>query len=78
MAVTGMAAGARLHDSRRARIWDALGVVFRSRTAVVGLVLVLFWVVIAIAAPLVTRYGLQSHGPWAIGRTLAGHRSHGL
>jgi peptide/nickel transport system permease protein len=56
MAVTGMAAGARLHDSRRARIWDALGVVFRSRTAVVGLVLVLFWVVIAIAAPLVTRY----------------------
>lgn len=40
-----------------ARIRESLTVVFASKTAVVGLVIVLLWVLVAVFAPLVTRYG---------------------
>jgi len=38
------------------RIWGSLSVLFASKIAVVGLVLVLFWVLVAIFAPLLTPY----------------------
>ncbi len=38
------------------RVLAGLGVLLRSRTATVGLAIVLFWVVVALAAPLLTHY----------------------
>ena len=38
------------------RAWGQLSVVLASRTAVVGLLIVLFWIVVAILAPLLTPY----------------------
>ena len=40
-----------------ARMRDSVQVLFASKTAVVGLVIVLAWVLVAIFAPLMTRYG---------------------
>ena len=40
-----------------ARIRESLTVVFASKTAVVGLVIVLLWVLVAVFAPLVTKFG---------------------
>jgi len=54
------------------RAWGELAVLFASRTAVVGLVIVLFWVVVAILAPVLTTYSptfqdykAQNSGPSA-------------
>lgn len=46
--------------SRLRRLWEALSVILRSPTAVVGLSIVLFWVVVAVFAPL-----LAPHDPLA-------------
>lgn len=40
-----------------ARIRESLTVVFASKTAIVGLVMVLLWVLVAVFAPLVTKFG---------------------
>lgn len=40
-----------------ARLRDGVAVVFASKTAVVGLVIVLSWILVAVFAPLLTRYG---------------------
>lgn len=42
---------------RRARLRDSLAVVFASKTAVVGLIIVLLWVLVAVFAPFVTQFG---------------------
>jgi len=42
------------------RAWESLSVIFRSRVAVVGLSIVVFWVLVAIFAPL-----LAPHSPFA-------------
>ena len=42
--------------SRLQKIREGLSVLFASKTALVGLVIVLFWVFVAVFAPLVTRY----------------------
>jgi peptide/nickel transport system permease protein len=42
--------------SRLRRIWEGISIVFASKTAVVGLIIVLFWVFVAIFAPLLTPY----------------------
>jgi peptide/nickel transport system permease protein len=42
--------------SRWRRIWASVSVVFASKTALVGLVIVLFWVLVAIFAPVLTPY----------------------
>jgi peptide/nickel transport system permease protein len=54
------------------RAWDGLSILFVSRTATIGLVIVLFWVVVAIFAPLLTPYSptfsdanAQNSGPSA-------------
>ena len=46
--------------SRLRKVWDSVSVVLRSPTAVVGLVIVLFWVFVALFAPL-----LAPHDPLA-------------
>lgn len=45
---------------RLRRLWESVSVIFRSRVAVVGLAIVLFWVFVAIFAPL-----LAPHSPTA-------------
>jgi peptide/nickel transport system permease protein len=40
-----------------ARLRDSITVVFASKTAIVGLVIVLLWVLVALFAPLVTKFG---------------------
>jgi len=54
------------------RIWNGLAILFASKTAVVGLIIVLFWVTAAICAPLLTPYSptaqdyrAQNSGPSA-------------
>jgi peptide/nickel transport system permease protein len=43
--------------SRLRRLWEGMSVIFASKVAVVGLLIVLFWVLVAIFAPLLTPYG---------------------
>lgn len=38
------------------RIWEGVSIVFASRTAVIGLAIVLFWVIVAVFAPFLTPY----------------------
>lgn len=45
-----------LPPARRQRLTDSLRVLFSSRTAVIGLVLMLFWIIVAVGAPLWTSY----------------------
>lgn len=42
--------------SRLHRFWYGISVLFASKTAIVGLVIILFWVLVAIFAPLLTPY----------------------
>lgn len=57
-----MTAGEHLISAGRARpniwhkLWASASVVFVSKTAVIGLLIVLFWTVVAITAPLLTPY----------------------
>lgn len=43
--------------SRWRRMWEGVSIIGRSRTAVVGLAIVSFWIVVAIFAPFLTSYG---------------------
>jgi len=38
------------------RIWEGVSIVFASRTAMIGLAIVLFWVIVAVFAPFLTPY----------------------
>jgi peptide/nickel transport system permease protein len=42
--------------SRSKSFWDSISIIFESKIALVGLVIVLFWVLVAIFAPLLTPY----------------------
>jgi peptide/nickel transport system permease protein len=42
--------------SRLRRIWGGISLIFASKVAVIGLIIVLFWVFVAIFAPLLTPY----------------------
>jgi peptide/nickel transport system permease protein len=42
--------------SRLRRLWASVSMLFASKTAIVGLVIILFWVFVAIFAPLLTPY----------------------
>jgi peptide/nickel transport system permease protein len=62
--------GAPARPSRIKRIWEGISILFASKTAVVGLVIVMFWVLVAIFAPLLTPYSptdqdytAQNQGP---------------
>lgn len=66
----GISAAAR--PRRWRRLWSGLAVLFASKTAVIGLAIVLFWVVAALCAPLLTPYSptaqdyqAQNSGPSA-------------
>ena len=51
MTVTQTGLEKRGSDLRR--LWENMSIIFRSRVAVIGMALVLFWVVVAIFAPLI-------------------------
>lgn len=42
--------------SRVRRIWEGISIIFDSKVAVVGLMIVLFWILVAIFAPVLTPY----------------------
>lgn len=44
------------HPSRLQRLWEGISIIFASKTAVIGLIIILFWVFVAIFAPLLTPY----------------------
>ncbi len=46
-----------VRPSRLRRLWEGVSILFASKVAVVGLLIVLFWVFVAIFAPLLTPYG---------------------
>jgi peptide/nickel transport system permease protein len=56
MAVSEQALPAVSRPSRVRRIWESVSIVFASKTAIIGLIIVLFWVFAAIFAPLLTPY----------------------
>ncbi|MBN1658721.1 MAG: ABC transporter permease [Anaerolineae bacterium] len=56
MAVSEQTAQVLARPSLVRRAWSGLSVLFASKTAVIGLVIVLFWVFVAILAPLLTPY----------------------
>jgi len=43
--------------SRWQRLWEGVSILFASRIGLIGLVIVLFWILVAIFAPLLTPYG---------------------
>ena len=47
---------AAVRPSRLQRLWEGISIIFASKTALVGLIIVLFWVFAAIFAPLLTPY----------------------
>ena len=47
---------ATLRPSRLRRLWDSVSIIFASKTAMVGLAIVLFWVFVAVFAPVLTPY----------------------
>jgi peptide/nickel transport system permease protein len=71
MAVSEQAVpGAAARPSRLRRLWDGISIIFASKTAVIGLIIILFWVLAAIFAPLLTPYSAteqdftaQNQGP---------------
>ncbi len=48
--------GALTQPSRWQKIWDSLSILWQSKVAVAGLILVLFWTLTAIFAPVVTQH----------------------
>ena len=56
MTVSGRTLTATARPSRLQKILQGLSVLLASKTALVGLVIVLFWVFVSLFAPLVTRY----------------------
>ena len=59
--------------SRLQRLWDGISIIFESKVALVGLAIVLFWIFVAIFAPLLTPYSpteqdykAQNVGPSAV------------
>lgn len=56
MAVQGMAAKTAPATGQRNRLREVVELILSSRTATIGLIIVLFWVVVAIFAPLLTNY----------------------
>jgi peptide/nickel transport system permease protein len=51
-----MVSQAAARPSRWRRFWDRISILFASKTAIVGLVIILFWIFVAIFAPLLTPY----------------------
>jgi peptide/nickel transport system permease protein len=56
MAVSEQALPTVSRPSRVRRIWESISIIFASKTAIIGLIIVLFWVFAAIFAPLLTPY----------------------
>jgi peptide/nickel transport system permease protein len=56
MAVSEQATQKVTRPSRLQRLWKGLSILYASKVAVVGLLIVLFWIFVAIFAPLLTPY----------------------
>jgi peptide/nickel transport system permease protein len=56
MAVSEQAVQKAAQPSRLQRLWEGLSIIYASKVAVVGLLIVLFWIFVAIFAPLLTPY----------------------
>lgn len=47
---------ATAEPSRLKQLWEGLSIIFESKIAVIGLIIILFWIFVAIFAPLLTPY----------------------
>ena len=56
MAVSEQAVQKVAQPSRLRRLWEGLSVLFASKVALIGLLIVLFWIFVAVFAPLLTPY----------------------
>ncbi len=56
MATSEQTMKATVQPSRWKSAWEKISIIFESKIAVIGLVIVLFWVLVAIFAPLLTPY----------------------
>jgi peptide/nickel transport system permease protein len=56
MAVSEQTVQKVAQPSRLQRLWEGLSVLFASKVALIGLLIVLFWILVAIFAPLLTPY----------------------
>ncbi len=56
MAVAGASITAAEKRRPWRQVWDNLSIIFRSRVAVIGLVIVVFWIAVAIFAPLIATH----------------------
>jgi peptide/nickel transport system permease protein len=66
MAVAEKTSDARAGRSRERRFWKNISIIFHSPVAVIGLSIVLFWVVLAIFAPLLAPYSPTAQDSTAI------------
>ncbi len=65
VSATGVAPVAPQRPTRWQKIKENLSILFQSKVAVVGLAIVLFWVFVAIFAPVITRYDPNVEDPQA-------------
>ena len=86
VATTGHPPDSELNGTWQAGLWKSLKelvqLILSSKTAVIGLVIVLLWVLVAIFAPLITTYSpleqdYKTYQQGPIGRTHSGHRQSG-
>jgi peptide/nickel transport system permease protein len=56
MAVSETTSGAEQRRGRGRRFWEGVSIIFKSPVAVVGLVIIVFWILVAIFAPLLAPY----------------------
>ena len=66
MAVAEQTSEARSGRRRERKFWQNISVIFRSPVAVVGLSIVIFWVVVAILAPVLAPYSPTAQDSTAI------------
>jgi peptide/nickel transport system permease protein len=66
MTVSKTAFSAEKGKSRLQRLWEGISIVFRSRVAVIGLSIVIFWILVAIFAPYITKHDPLAQNAQAI------------
>jgi peptide/nickel transport system permease protein len=66
MTVSETAFSAEKGRSRLRQFWEGISVIFRSRVAVIGLSIVLFWILVAIFAPFIAKHDPLAQNAQAI------------
>jgi peptide/nickel transport system permease protein len=73
MSTDAVSKNVRKRSSRLRRLWEETSVVFHSRVAVVGLGIIMFWVLVAVLAPLIAPHDPLAQDSSAINQKPSGH-----